>query len=373
MIEAEATRTEATRTKTDAIGPDGWSVCDEVIRLREWGTDIVHPLPSKRDTAIIGSAGDCWLRLWDPSGRISRRHAALSYGGDGWSISDLQSKNGVHLDGARVASLSLVPGAEIRIGPVTLIAESPKLIGLRQYIERLIGWGEEHREEVDEALFSVRIAAMHREPLLICGAGNLVPIARSLHLHAFGNQPFIVCKPRTPYARGMAALAAAAGGTLCIWRNQQPDDIDEVASAIRGPSARALLIICAHALPRGNDIASQIATVFRSILIPPLADRARELNRIIDAYFADAISAFGGGWVTAADREWVASNASGSLHQIGMATRRIVALHACDESVTHASKLLGMSHGSLSDWLARRSLPGRSQMSDEEDDDPDDR
>ena len=212
---------------------------------------------------------------------------------------------------------------------------------------------------------------MHREPLLICGAGNLVPIARSLHLHAFGNQPFIVCKPRTPHARGMAALAAAAGGTLCIWRNQQPDDIDEVASVIRGPSARALLIICAHALPRGNDIASQIATVFRSILIPPLADRARELNRIIDAYFADAISAFGGGWVTAADREWVASNASSSLHQIGMATRRIVALHACDESVTHASKLLGMSHGSLSDWLARRSLPGRSQMSDEEDDDPD--
>lgn len=362
MVEAEVTR-----TKTDAVGPNGWNVCDEVIRLREWGTDIVHPLPSKRDIAIIGSAGDCWLRLWDPSGRISRRHASLTYGGDGWSIADLQSKNGVHLDGARVAALSLVPGAEIRIGPVTLIAESPKLIALRQYIERLIGWGEEHREEVDEALFSVRIASMHREPLLICGAGNLVPIARALHTHAFGNQPFIVCKPRTPYARGMDALAAAAGGTLCIWRNQQPDDIDVVASAIRNPSTRALLIICAHALPRGNDIASQISTVFRSILIPPIADRARELNRIIDAYFADAISAFGGGWVTAADREWVANHAAGSLHQIGMATRRIVALHACDESVTHASKLLAMSHGSLSDWLARRSLPGRSQMADDED------
>jgi hypothetical protein len=52
-----------------------------------------------------------------------------------------------------------------------------------------------------------------------------------------------------------------------------------------------------------------------------------------------------------------------------MATRRVVALHACDESVTHASKLLGMSHGSLSDWLARRSLPGRTQMADDDDDD----
>jgi hypothetical protein len=313
------------------------------------------------------------LRLWDPTGRISRRHAALSYGEDGWSISDLQSKNGVHLDGVRVASLSLVPGAEIRIGPVTLIAESPRLIALRQLLERLIGWSPERREEVDQALFSIRIAATHREPLLLCGAGNLVPIARSLHHHALGNQPFIVCRPRTPHARGMDALAAAAGGTLCIWRNQQPDDFDEVVAALREPPARALLIVCAHALPRGNDIASQIVTVVRSILIPPLADRARELTRIIDAYFADAISAFGGGWVTPADREWVANHACGSLHQIGMATRRIVALHVCDESVTQASKLLAMSHGSLSDWLARRTLPGKPPMSYDDDDDTDDR
>ena len=49
-----------------------------------------------------------------------------------------------------------------------------------------------------------------------------------------------------------------------------------------------------------------------------------------------------------------------------MATRRIVALHLCDESVTRAAKLLSMAHGSLSDWLARRSLPGKAGMTDEE-------
>src|SRR5262249_9112114 len=54
--------------------------------------------------------------------------------------------------------------------------------------------------------------------------------------------------------------------------------------------------------------------------------------------------------------------------QIEMATRRIVALHASDESVTHASKLLAMSHGSLSDWLARRTLPGKPQMAYDDDD-----
>jgi hypothetical protein len=360
---------ETMTTKTDAAGPNGWSICDEVTQLREWGTDLAYPLPSKHDTSFLGAAENCWLRLWDSTGRISKRHAALTFGKDGWTISDLESKNGVHLDGVRVASLSLVPGAEVRIGPITLIAESPKLIALRELLERFLGWGEERREEVDQALFSIRIAAALREPLLLCGAGNLVPIARQLHQHALANRPFVVCKPRTPHTRGMDALAAAAGGTLCVWRNQQPDDFDDVVSALRGPLARALLIVCAHALPRGNDIASQIVTIVRSIRVPPLADRGRDLHRIIDAYGADAVSAFGGGWMAPVDGEWVANNASASLHQIGMATRRIVALHACDESVTQASKLLAMSHGSLSDWLARRTLPGRAPIPDEDDED----
>lgn len=368
MAEAE------TATKTDPAGPNGWSICDEVTQLREWGTDITYPLPPKQEASILGAAPDCWLRLWDPTGRISRRHAALSYCEDRWKISDLDSKNGIHLDGVRVASFSLVPGAEIRIGPVTLIAESPKLIALRKLLERLIGWSEDHREDVDQALFSVRVAATHREPLLLCGAGNLIPIARLLHQHALGDRPFVVSMPRASHASGMDALAAATGGTLCIWRNQQPDDFDEVVSALRGRFARALLMVCAHAPPRGNDIASQIVTVVRSILIPPLADRAQELHRIIDEYAAESVSAFGGGWMAPADREWVANNATASLHQLGMATRRIVALHACGESVTQASKLLGMSHGSLSDWLARRTLPGRLAMPyEDEDDGADDR
>lgn len=93
------------------------------------------------------------------------------------------SKNGVHVDGVRVPSSLLVPGAEIRIGTITVIVESPKLIALRTLLERLIGWGEDRREDVDQTLFSIRIATMDREPLLLRGTGNLVPIARMLHQH----------------------------------------------------------------------------------------------------------------------------------------------------------------------------------------------
>lgn len=130
----------------------------------------------------------------------------------------------------------------------------------------------------------------------------------------------------------------------------------------------ALLVVCAHAPPKGNDVASRIVTSVRSIVLPPLSSRVRELRRIIDAYAQDAISAFGGGWLAPADREWIEQNAASSLQLIGMATRRIVALHLCDESVTRAAKLLSMAHGSLSDWLARRALPGEAGMTDEDED-----
>jgi hypothetical protein len=351
-------------TRTDVVGPNSWGISDEVMQLREWGSGIAYPLPPKQGASIVGAAPDAWLRLWDPSGRISRRHAALTYAQGAWMMSDLDSKNGIHLDGVRVVSCCVLPGVEIRIGSTTLIAESPRFIALRALVERFMGWRDERRELVDQALFSIRVAATHREPLLLRGAGNLVPIARQLHQHVCGDRPFVAVTPQT---RGMDALAAAAGGTLCVWRHQQPEDFDEVVAALRGPEACALLIVCAHALPRGNDIASQIVTAVRSIVIPPLADRARELPRIVEEYGADAVAAFGGGQMTPADHEWVASHAAGSLHQIAMATRRIVALHACDGSVTQAAKLLGMAHGSLSDWLARRTLPGRPSVAEDDD------
>lgn len=165
----------------------------------------------------------------------------------------------------------------------------------------------------------------------------------------------------------MDALAEAAGGTLCVLRREQPKDFDEVAAALRGPQARALLVVCANAPPKGNDVASRIVTSVRSIDLPPLFNRARELRRIIDAYAQDAITAYGGGWLAPEDWEWIERNASGTHHEVGMATRRIVALHRCEDSVTRAAKLLSVSHGSLSDWLARRSLPGKIHMPDEED------
>lgn len=375
---------EGPGTKTDTAARSEWGIDDAVIHLREWGTNILSPLPrnpSQGEELTIGAMDGCWMRLWDPSGRVSRRHAVLEYRNGVWVLSDI-SKNGVFVDNKRmIAPFPLVPGFEIRIGRTTLVPESERLIALRELLARFIGMKEELREEVDQALSSVRIAAIYREPLLICGPGNLALLAKQLHRRVFLDRPFVVVRPPR---KGMDALALAEGGTLCVLRDQQPRDFDEVVATLRAaPISRALLILCAHAMPRGNDIASQIVSVLRSVLIAPLAERAEELPKIIDAYANDAVAEFGGGWMSVADREWVAINASGFLSQIETATRRIVALHSCQESISEAARLLGMAHGSLSEWVGRRALLERSQipegadaersrMPDDDDDAPDD-
>jgi hypothetical protein len=166
----------ANATATDPVGTLGWRINDEVSQLREWASETVHPLPaplSPGDKRTIGSSSTCWLRLQDPELRISRQHAQLTYAlPEGWTLTDLQSKNGLSLDGTPRMSFPLTPGVEVSIGGITLIAESPLLCVLRGVLARLIGWSSERRADVDIALRAVRIAAtLHAPPVTRRGRG----------------------------------------------------------------------------------------------------------------------------------------------------------------------------------------------------------
>jgi hypothetical protein len=94
---------------------------NEVIRLREWGTDRVHMLPqpplSDRvgDTPpdwVVGTAEGCAVHLIDPS--VLPRHAQLGYDRHHWWIREFGSAAGLRADGAPREEFALVPGAEIR-------------------------------------------------------------------------------------------------------------------------------------------------------------------------------------------------------------------------------------------------------------------
>ncbi|HWU90348.1 MAG TPA: FHA domain-containing protein, partial [Kofleriaceae bacterium] len=188
---------------------EDWSIHDEVVRLREWGSDHVHALPASVTEWIVGAAATCSLRLDDPSSRVSRRHARLVRTSSQWSIQDLGSKNGVRIDGIRCEECVLEPGGEIGLGGITLIAESPRSIALRDYVARLLGWSPDQLGTVDHALRSLRLAASRRHALVLHGPDDLVPIAHGLHLRVLGaERPFIVCDPRRRRSEGSVRVAA---------------------------------------------------------------------------------------------------------------------------------------------------------------------
>jgi hypothetical protein len=322
-----------------------------------WGTDRVFAL-SGTSRVRIGAGASCDIRLVDP--RTSRRHATVVRHGNTWLLRDAGSKNGILLDGATCSAFALQPGCEVRIGGVTLIAESERSIALRGYLARIVGWAADRNASVDRALRSIRMAARHRAPLVLCGDTDLVAIAHGIHRIALGaDRPFVSCDPRRGamqesaravqnYPTGRQAFAAAAGGSVCVVRGHMPPDFAELASAIHAEDARVQLVICSTR-PVERD------TCAAPIIVPPLAARSEdELSRIVDEYACDAVAELEAphACFTAEDRSWVIEHAA-SLAEIEKATRRVVALRACG-NVNRAAARLGISHVGLFRWIARR-------------------
>ncbi len=71
-----------------------------------------HPLHGR--PVVLGRSKDCEIRLSDPN--VSRRHAEVRPDGLGWTVVDLDSTNGIEVDGKRVKELALTDGAHFTIG-----------------------------------------------------------------------------------------------------------------------------------------------------------------------------------------------------------------------------------------------------------------
>ncbi|HYN21015.1 MAG TPA: GAF domain-containing protein [Thermoanaerobaculia bacterium] len=85
------------------------------------GPARVVPLPDDRQT-VVGRDPDCDLVLDDD--RVSRRHARLVRGEDGWTVADLGSKNGTLVDGGPAAGSSLSEKSWISFGGLVARFES---------------------------------------------------------------------------------------------------------------------------------------------------------------------------------------------------------------------------------------------------------
>lgn len=72
----------------------------------------------ENERAIIGRDPSCDVQIPDPS--VSRQHAAIEWADGVWTVSDLDSGNGLLLDGTPVKTLRLKSGQKLQLGRVIL-------------------------------------------------------------------------------------------------------------------------------------------------------------------------------------------------------------------------------------------------------------
>ena len=76
---------------------------------------LAHDFELPEGPFVIGRSGDCQLSLDDPL--VSRRHATLQVRSDGVAAIDLESRNGVYVNGTRISGQrELTDGDRIIIG-----------------------------------------------------------------------------------------------------------------------------------------------------------------------------------------------------------------------------------------------------------------
>ena len=73
-----------------------------------------HPLPPGRHALVLGRGNDCDIRINDHS--VSRRHARIQPGADGYYAVDLQSTNGTFVNDVPASMCKLKDGDYLRVG-----------------------------------------------------------------------------------------------------------------------------------------------------------------------------------------------------------------------------------------------------------------
>jgi diguanylate cyclase (GGDEF)-like protein len=123
---------------------------------------------------IIGRDADSVLSLADDEG-VSRRHARVIPTSDGAVISDLDSANGLFVDGERVREQLLKEGAKVRVGQTTVLKfarfDSVEELAQRQLLEAALRDGMtrafNRRYFLQRLGAEVRFADRHQQPLAL--------------------------------------------------------------------------------------------------------------------------------------------------------------------------------------------------------------
>ena len=80
-----------------------------------------HAIDLTRPDVLLGRHTEADLRM--PLPDVSRRHCRFVFADGHWQVFDLNSLNGVFINGERLQEATLCPGDEVRIGGLTFLVE----------------------------------------------------------------------------------------------------------------------------------------------------------------------------------------------------------------------------------------------------------
>ena len=123
LIRDEPANTTMSFTPDEATEDEGLSLADLRIEgpalvVRAGGGRSGETFPLDHDHVSIGRGPECEIFLDDVT--VSRKHAVLTRGPDGYTIDDEGSLNGTYVNRRRVETAKLEDGDEVQIGKYKL-------------------------------------------------------------------------------------------------------------------------------------------------------------------------------------------------------------------------------------------------------------
>jgi pSer/pThr/pTyr-binding forkhead associated (FHA) protein len=101
--------------ETEAVSAEELGLEREIATLSWEGQN--HEIAKRR--VVIGRSKDCDIQLSDPN--VSRRHAEVRQEGAAYWAVDLDSTNGMEVNGKRLKRAKLRPGDTITVGSTELV------------------------------------------------------------------------------------------------------------------------------------------------------------------------------------------------------------------------------------------------------------
>ncbi len=222
-----------------------------VLYVRD-GTRLVGrvlPLDADAGEVSIGRTPDNALVLDD--GSVSRRHAALRYGAEGWSLTDTGSTNGTFVNGVRVREAVLRDGDRVRIGGVILqgVLDAPR----SQRVDEI----RTHLDTIDVLTDTLTLRGLQgrmdawssaggrSEAMLVALDLDALGAVNAKYGELVGDDAILALAERLRrILPGEVTCARASGGEFVLWRSEPlPGGVDAlVAMVTEGVSAESLVL-----------------------------------------------------------------------------------------------------------------------------------